>query len=70
LTLREFVPSLGKSPRNITVDPTGQYLFAANQNSNNVVIFKLDAATGHLTPVGAPLQTDQPGSVLFVKSGQ
>jgi 6-phosphogluconolactonase len=68
LTLREFVPSLGRSPRNITIDPTGQYLFAANQNSNNVVIFKIDAQTGHLTPFGEPLHTDQPGSVFFVKS--
>jgi 6-phosphogluconolactonase len=68
LTLREFVPSLGRSPRNITIDPTGQYLFAANQNSNNVVIFAIDERTGHLTPHGEPLATDQPGSVLFVKA--
>jgi 6-phosphogluconolactonase len=68
LTLKEFVPSLGRSPRNITIDPTGQYLFAANQNSNNVVIFRIDTPTGHLTPVGEPLHTDQPGSVFFVKS--
>ena len=70
LTSREFIPSLGRSPRNITVDPTGQYLFAANQMSNNVVIFKMDPATGHLTPVGEPLATDQPGSVYFVKAGR
>jgi 6-phosphogluconolactonase len=68
LTLREFVPSLGRSPRNITIDPTGHYLFAANQNSNNVVIFKIDGQSGHLTPIGEPLHTDQPGSVFFVKA--
>ena len=69
LTLREFIPSLGQSPRNITIDPTGRYLFAANQNSNNVVMFKVDSKTGHLTPTGKPLQMGQPGSVLFVKAG-
>ena len=69
LTLGEFIPSLGQSPRNITIDPTGRYLFAANQNSNNVVIFKVDAKTGHLTPTGQPLQMGQPGSVFFVKAG-
>ena len=67
LTLREFVPSLGKSPRNITIDPTGRYLFAANQNSDNVVVFRLDSQTGHLTPAAHPLQMGQPGSVFFVK---
>ena len=69
LTLREFVPALGKSPRNMTIDPTGQYLFAANQNSDNIVLFKVNSETGHLTPTGQPLHMGQPGSVLFVNAG-
>jgi 6-phosphogluconolactonase len=68
LALREFIPSLGRSPRNITIDPTGEYLFAANQGSDNVVIFKLDQQTGHLTPTGKQLHMGQPGSIFFVKS--
>jgi len=68
LTLREFVPALGRSPRNITIDPTGRYLFAANQNSNNVVVFTVDAQTGHLTPTGHQLEIDQPASMCFVKA--
>jgi 6-phosphogluconolactonase len=67
LTLREFVPALGQSPRNITIDPTGRYFFAANQFSNNVVIFSLDPQTGHLTPTGQQLHMDQPASVFLVK---
>jgi len=66
LTLREFVPALGQSPRNITIDPTGRYFFAANQFSNNVVIFSLDPQTGHLTPTGPQLHMDQPASVFLV----
>jgi 6-phosphogluconolactonase len=69
LTLREFVPALGQSPRNITVDPTGRYFFAANQVSNNIVIFRMDAQSGHLTPTGQELRMDQPASVFLVKSG-
>jgi len=69
LTLREFIPSLGQSPRNITIDPTGRYFFAANQFSNNVVIFSVDAQTGHLTPTGQQLKMDQPASVFLIKSG-
>jgi 6-phosphogluconolactonase len=66
LTVREFIPSQGKTPRNIMIDPTGQYLFASNQGSNNIVIFKLDSKTGHLTPTGEPLEVGQAGSVFFV----
>ena len=68
LTLREFVPSLGQSPRNITIDPTGRYFFAANQFSNNVVIFSIDPQTGHLTPTPDQLHVDQPASMFLVKS--
>ena len=41
---RERAASQGKTPRNITIDPSGQYLFAANQGSDNIVIFRRDAA--------------------------
>jgi len=68
LTLRELVPALGQSPRNITIDPTGRYFFAANQFSNNVVIFSVDPQTGHLTATGQQLHMDQPASVFLVKS--
>jgi 6-phosphogluconolactonase len=68
LTLREFVPAVGQSPRNITIDPTGRYFFVANQFSNNVVIFSVDLQTGHLTPTGQQLHMDQPASVFLVQS--
>ena len=70
LTLREFIPALGQSPRNIIIDPTGRYFFAANQFSNNVVIFNIDPQTGHLTPTGEQLHMDQPASVFLVKAGE
>jgi 6-phosphogluconolactonase len=68
LTLRELVPALGQSPRNITIAPTGRYFFAANQLSNNVVIFTVDPQSGHLTATGQQLHMDQPASVFLVKS--
>src|SRR5207244_1517717 len=68
LRLREFFPALGRTPRNLTIDPTGRYLFVSNQSSNNVVVFAIDAATGSLTATGTELKIDQPASVLFVKA--
>jgi 6-phosphogluconolactonase len=69
LTPRGFIPSLGRSPRNITIDPTDRYLFASNQFSNNVVIFAVDSQTGQLTRTGEQLHMDQPASVFLVESG-
>jgi 6-phosphogluconolactonase len=68
LTALEWVPSGGKTPRNIMFDATGEYLFAANQGSGNIVIFKQNPQTGHLTPAGQDLKMDQPGSLAFAKA--
>jgi 6-phosphogluconolactonase len=42
----------GQIPRNFNLDPSGQWLFAAHQNSHNVVLFKVNPETGDLTPAG------------------
>jgi 6-phosphogluconolactonase len=68
LTLNENVPSLGRTPRNLTIDPTNTYLLAANQGGDNVVVFKIDHKSGHLTPTGTPVQISQPGGMAFVKT--
>ena len=56
------------TPRNLIVDPTNDYLFAANQGTDNVVVFKIDHKTGHLTPAGTQVQISQPGGMAFVKA--
>jgi 6-phosphogluconolactonase len=67
LTMNENVPSLGRTPRNITIDPTNNYLISANQAGDNVVVFRIDRKSGHLTPVGLPQTVSQAGGVAFVK---
>jgi 6-phosphogluconolactonase len=42
----------GKTPRNFVIDPTGKFLLVANQNSGNVVTFKIDQETGKLEDTG------------------
>jgi 6-phosphogluconolactonase len=68
LTLAGHIPSGGRTPRNITIDPTNTYLIAANQNGDNIVVFRIDPKTGNLTPTGATGQVAQPGGVYFVKA--
>ena len=63
--IRQF-PSGGIMPRYIGIDPTGQYLFALNQVSNNVVQFKVDQATEMLSPTGREIKVDTPVCLQFV----
>lgn len=67
LMAMEYAPTLGKTPRHFTLDPTGGYLLVGNQESNEIAVFRVHPKTGQLTPVGRPV-TDAPSPVclLFV----
>ena len=60
LTAKGHVPSGGKSPRHFAIDPTGQWILAAHQGSDNIVVFKLDAATGMPAPNGKTVTVSKP----------
>ena len=36
----------------VVLDPSGQFAYVANDNSNDVSAYAVDATTGVLTPVG------------------
>jgi 6-phosphogluconolactonase len=65
LTAKSWAPTLGRTPRNFRIDPTGTFLLAANQGSNNVVVFKINQTTGELEPTGSKITVSQPVCVLF-----
>jgi len=52
--------TFGKTPRNFNFDPTGNFLVVANQNSDNVVIYKINRQTGTLTPLKNQIQVPNP----------
>lgn len=56
----------GKIPRNFTIDPTGKFLLAANQDSGNIVVFRIDAASGALTATGEDVEVPAPVCITFV----
>jgi len=62
----EKVSTQGKIPRGFKIDPSGKYLIAGNQNSNNVVVFQRDAKSGKLTPTGQVLEVGAPVCVQYV----
>ena len=62
----EQVSPGGTMPRNFAIDPTGSYLFSANQLSGTVTLFKVNGNDGRLTPTSPTLKVDVPVSIEFV----
>ena len=42
----------GRTPRNFSINPSGRFLIAANQDSDNIVSFHIDQESGQLMPTG------------------
>lgn len=57
----------GKTPRNFSIDPTGNFLLVGNQDTNNVVVFKRDKVTGKLTDTGKRIELCSPACLVFTK---
>lgn len=55
----------GKTPRNFRISPDGRWLIAANQSSNNLVVFEI-AADGTLVPTGHEATVSMPVCIKFV----
>jgi len=66
LTSLAWVPSGGKAPRHFVIDPTGEWLFAANQGSDNISLFRVDPKSGRLTPTDHSLAVVSPVCIEFV----
>ncbi|HET6769816.1 MAG TPA: lactonase family protein [Chitinophagaceae bacterium] len=58
--------TLGKTPRNFNLDPTGNFLLVANQNSDEIVIFKRDKQTGLLTDTGKRINVSKPVCLKWI----
>jgi 6-phosphogluconolactonase len=68
LTPMEHAQSLGKTPRHFAFDPTGQYLLVTNQDSDDLVVFRVHPATGELRPAGPVVgNLTKPSCVVFVR---
>lgn len=62
----ETVPLDGKTPRDFAIDPGGTWLWDANQDSDNIVLYKIDQQKGALLPAGITLKIPAPTCVVFV----
>lgn len=67
LVLSGIQSTMGIHPRNFTIDPSGKYLLAANQRTNNIVIFKRDMITGLLHNTGEQINIPEPVCLKMMK---
>ncbi len=61
-----WFPTHGTTPRNFSLDPDGKYLIAANQDSDTLVVFRIDQETGHLTGPTQIVHVPSPACVKFI----
>jgi 6-phosphogluconolactonase len=67
LKLVEIVSTLGKGPRNFSIDPSGNFLLVAHQYTNDVVVFNRNKKTGRLTDSGKRINVGAPVCLVFSK---
>jgi 6-phosphogluconolactonase len=65
LTFVQRQSTYGKNPRDFAVDPTGRFLIAANQDSDNIVVYKIDQKTGTLIPTNLGIHVGNPVCLKF-----
>lgn len=66
LTVTGFQSTMGKGPRNFSIDPSGNYLLVANQNSDNIIVFKRNKTTGLLTDTGKKIEVGNPVCIKWI----
>lgn len=65
LGYHSHIASGGQYPRIFAMDPSGRFLVAVHQKSNNVVVFRIDPLTGGLTHTGHEVAVSMPVHALF-----
>ncbi|WAC42364.1 beta-propeller fold lactonase family protein [Pedobacter sp. SL55] len=63
----ETVSTLGKGPRNFSIDTSGNFLLVAHQYTNDIIIFNRHAKTGKLTDSKKRIQVGTPVCLVFSK---
>ncbi|MCI9844994.1 lactonase family protein [Flavobacterium pectinovorum] len=67
IELVEQQSTLGKGPRDFSIDPTGNYLLVGHQYTNDIIIFKRDKITGKLKDTGKKIELCSPVGLVFTK---
>ncbi len=66
LTFLGIQPTKGNFPRDFEIDPAGKHLYAANQRSDNIVVFEIDQMNGLLKETGLEYELPTPVCLKFL----
>jgi 6-phosphogluconolactonase (cycloisomerase 2 family) len=58
-------PSQGQVPRFAALAPGGRFFYAANEQGDNIVTFRVDPRTGRLATTGQVVANASPVSIVF-----
>jgi 6-phosphogluconolactonase len=64
--LSQMHPSGGRTPRSFTLSPSGRFLLSANQNSDNLVVWRLDDTNGCIVEKADEIATGTPMCVKCI----
>jgi 6-phosphogluconolactonase len=56
----------GATPRNFAIDPTGHFVLIANQDTNNIIVFKRNEHSGELSETNENIELDSPVCLKFI----
>lgn len=65
LIFAQRVSSYGKNPRDFAIDPSGNFLLAANQDSDDIIIYRIDKSNGKLNRIPTIVQIGNPVCLKF-----
>jgi 6-phosphogluconolactonase len=57
---KTYTSTLGNKPRNFTISEDGKWLLVANQDSDSIIIFKINPINGDLIPTGNTIKVSMP----------
>lgn len=66
LTFIAHQSTMGKTPRNFNLDPSGRFLLVGNQNNDQIVIFKRDMVTGLLSETQQRIDVGKPVCLKWI----
>lgn len=66
LTPAGWHPTLGRCPRNFALDPTGAWMLVAHQESDTIVLFRVDPASGALVATGRACEVSMPVCLTMI----
>ena len=67
LTSTGWEPGQGSTPRHVGFDASRRVLFGANEQSDTIVSWRVDPATGRLVPTGQTVRTPSPVTIAFAR---